>query len=109
MDLLEEMRQCKSVQACIDVALIDAYGEEEEAVAWLSCIEEMFGRFAQVSVMGRDVVLIGFDLRHGDVVAVCRDGKHKARLTLDSVDFPGLTPIEKRWLQAWKQYLRSSA
>ncbi len=109
MDLLDEMRQCKSVQACIDLALTDAYGEEEEAVAWLSCIEEMFGRFEQVSVMGRDVVLVGFDLRHSDVVAVCRDGKHKARITLDCVDFPGLTPIEKRWLQAWTQYSRSSA
>ena len=27
-DLLDEMRQCKSVQACIELALTDAYGEE---------------------------------------------------------------------------------
>jgi hypothetical protein len=27
-DLLEEMWQCKSVQACIDLALTDAYGED---------------------------------------------------------------------------------
>src|SRR5260370_18593518 len=42
-DLLDEMRQCKSVKACIDLALTDAYGEDEQAVAWLTCIEEMSG------------------------------------------------------------------
>jgi len=26
-DLLEEMRGCKTVRACIDLALTDAYGE----------------------------------------------------------------------------------
>ena len=103
-DLLDEMRQCKSVQACIDLALTDAYGEAEWAVAWLTCIEEMFGRFKQVRVMGREVDLISFDLRNHNVVAVCREGKSKARVTLDSIEFPGLTPIEKRWLQAWQRF-----
>src|SRR4029453_6939132 len=33
---------------CIDLALADSYGEEEEAVAWLTCIEALFGRHKQV-------------------------------------------------------------
>lgn len=103
-DLLEEMRQCKSVRACIDLALTDAYGEDEQAGAWLTCIEEMLGRFKQVKVMGTDVALVGFDLSDHTVVAVCRQGKHKARVTLDSVEFPDLTPVEQRWLKAWKQF-----
>ena len=52
-DLLDEMRQCKSVRACIGLALTDAYGEEEEAVAWLTCVETMFGRFRQVNCWTR--------------------------------------------------------
>ena len=43
--LLEEMQQCKSVKACVELALTDAYGEYEQSAAWLACIEEMFGRF----------------------------------------------------------------
>lgn len=104
VDLLDEMRQCKSVQACIDLALTDAYGEDEEATAWLTCIEEMFSRFKQVQLMGNDVVLVDFDLRDHDVIAVCRQGKQRARVTLDSIEFPGLTPVEKIWLKAWKRY-----
>lgn len=103
-DLLDEMRQCKSVQACIDLALTDAYGEDEQAVAWLTCIEEMFSRFKQVKLMGNDAALIGFDLSNHAVVAVCRQGKRQARVTLDSVEFPKLTAVEARWLQAWKKF-----
>ena len=103
-DLLEEMCQCRSVQACIDLALTDAYGEDEQAVAWLTCIEEMFSRFKQVKVMGSDVALVGFDLSDHAVLAVCRQGKRKVRVTLDSVEFPELTPDKQRWLKAWKQF-----
>lgn len=103
-DLLDEMLQCKSVQACIDLALTDAYGEEEQAVAWLTCVEEMFGRHKQVRLMGNDVTLVGFDLRNNDVVAVCKQGKRRARVTLDSIEFPELTPAEQLWLRAWKRF-----
>ena len=103
-DLLEEMRQCKSVQACIDLALTDAYGEEERAVAWLTCIEEMFGRFKQVRLVANEVALLGFDLRNHDVVAVCKQGTRKARVILDSIEFPELTTVEQLWLRAWKRF-----
>ena len=92
------------MQACIELALTDAYGEEEEAVAWLTCIEALFSRFKQVSVMGSDVPLIGFDIINQTVVAVCRHGKHKARVTLDSVEFPEMNAVEARWLKAWKRF-----
>jgi hypothetical protein len=107
-DLLDEMRRCKSVQACIDLVLTDAYGEDEQAVAWLTCIETMFGRFKRVWLMGEDVALVGFDLQNHSVVAVCRQRGRKARVTLDSIEFPDLAPIEVRWLQAWKRYSSSA-
>jgi hypothetical protein len=103
-DLLDEMRQCKSVRACIDLALTDAYGEDEQAVAWLTCFEELFGRFKQVKLLGENVALVGFDLNHYVVIAVCRKGKQKVRVTLDSIEFPDLTPVEQLWLRAWKKY-----
>jgi hypothetical protein len=103
-DLLDEMRRCRSVQACIDLALTDAYDEGEQATAWLTCIEEMFGRFKQVRLLGEEVALIGFDLNRHAVVAVCRKGKGKVRATLDSIEFPKLTPVERLWLRAWERF-----
>jgi hypothetical protein len=103
-DLLDDMQQCKSVRACIDLALTDAYGEGEEAVAWLTCIETMFERFKQVRLLDANVSLLGFDLERHAVIAVCRKGTRKVRATLDSIEFPGLTPIERLWLRAWDKY-----
>jgi hypothetical protein len=103
-DLLDEMRQCQSVRACIDLALTDAYGEEEQAVAWLTCIEAMFGRYKQIRLMGNDAVLFGFDLRNHEVVAVCGQGKRRARVTLDSIEFPELATVEQLWLKAWQRF-----
>jgi hypothetical protein len=103
--LLDEMRRYRSVKACIDLALTDAYGEYEQACAWLACIEEMFRRFDRVTVLGEAVTLEGFELANdAAVVAVCRKGKRKARMALESVEFPDLLPIEARWLEAWKQF-----
>jgi hypothetical protein len=104
-DLLDEMRRCKSVKACIELALTDAYGEYEQACAWLTCFETMFGGFDRVIVMGEAVALEGFDVA-GDatIVAICRKGKQKARIALESVEFPNLSRVEARWLEAWKQF-----
>ncbi len=105
MDSLpDEMRQCKSVEACIELALTDASGPEEQASAWLTCIEEMFGRFDNVAVLGEVVTLAGFDLSNGSLVAICRKGKRKARVALESVEFADLSPVEAQWLKAWERF-----
>lgn len=109
-DLLDEMRRCKSVGACIELALTDAYGEDEQAVAWLTCIETMFGHSDRVVVLGQEVDLMGFELaRDTAVVAVCRRGRRKVRITLESVQLPGLSPVEARWLKAWTQFAAHAA
>jgi hypothetical protein len=108
--LLDEMQQCRTVKACIELALTDAYGESEQATAWLTCIDEMFGRFNRVKLLGEEVTLHGFDLANErSVVAICGKGKQRARVALESVEFPNPTAIETRWLKAWAQFSRAFA
>ena len=108
--LLQEMQQCKSVKVCIELALSDAYGEYEQTAAWLACIDEMFGRFDRIRLLGEEVARQGFDLENElAVVAICKKGKQLARVSLDSVEFPEITPVEARWLTAWKQFSRRLA
>lgn len=109
-DLFDDMRRCRSVRACIELALTDAYGEQEQAVAWLTCIETMFGRFDRVVVLGDEVDLMGFELESdAAIVAVCRRGRRKVRVTLGSVQFAGLSSVEARWLRAWNEFARNAA
>ncbi len=43
---------------------MDAYGEYEQVSAWLACIEEMFGGFHRVNLLGAEVAFQGFDLEN---------------------------------------------
>ena len=75
----------------------------------VACLEELFGQADQVKVLGENVILEGFDLADGKtVVAICRQGKRRARVTLDSLEFPALTPGQARWLKAWQQFSNRS-
>jgi len=103
--LLSEMKRCKTVENCFEVATVDARDEDEQAGGWLTCIQEMFDHFEHVSVLGQEVDLEGFDLANERaVVAICRKGKKKTRIALESVEFSKLSAPESLWLKAWKKW-----
>ena len=103
--LLDEMKQCKSIKECHEIATIDAYGDYEQASSWLTCIEEMFGKFDRVKVLEQEVVLEKFDLvNESSIVAICKKGKQRAKIALESIEFPKLTKVQVLWLNAWKKW-----
>ena len=102
--LIEEMQKCRSIEQCHEVATVDAYGDEEQASGWLTCLQEMFDKFERVKILGEEVKLKGFDLSKNSVMAICVKGKTKAKVSLDSIEFPKLTKTETLWLSAWKKW-----
>ena len=100
VDFISEMKQCKTVEECHGCATMDANGGDEAAAGWLTCIEEMFRKFENVTVLGKEVMLEGFDLKGLQVVAKCRSGRKLAFVSLESVEFPKLNKSEKLWLDA---------
>jgi len=104
MELISEMKKCKTVADCHDCATIDANGEDEAAAGWLTCIEEMFGKFKHVKVLGNEVTLEGFDLKGLQVMAKCRNARKFAFVSLESVEFPKLSKNEKLWLDSLKKW-----
>ncbi len=45
MEFISDMEQCKTMVDCREIAMMDANGEDEAAIGWLTCIEEMFSKF----------------------------------------------------------------
>jgi len=99
MDLLK----VKTVKQCIDLATVDAYGDDEVATAWETCLDEVFSG-VNAKLAGQDVNLEGFDSLSGMVLARCRIGKRKIRVTLDSLDFLDLTAPQRIWLKAFLRW-----
>jgi len=104
VDLISEMKKCKTIEACHECAMVDAYGDEEAAAGWLTCIDEVFRKFENVIVLGNEVVLEGFDLKGYQIVAKCRSGRKLAFVSLESVEFLKLNKSEKLWLDALKKW-----
>jgi hypothetical protein len=107
VELISEMKRCKTIRDCHEIATMDANGEDEAAAGWLACIEEMFGKFEHVKVLGNEVILEGFDLKGHQVVAKCRNGRKLAFVSLESVEFPKLSKCEKLWLDSLKNWNES--
>ncbi len=104
MELISEMKKCKTVADCHEIATMDANGEYEAAAGWMTCIQEMFGKFKQVKVLGNEVILEGFELKGLQVMAKCRNGRKLAFVSLQSVEFPKLSTNEKLWLNSLKKW-----
>lgn len=104
MELISEMKKCKTVADCHEVATMDAYDEDEAAAGWLTCIEEMFSKFKHVKILGNEVILDGFDLKGRQVMAKCRNGRKLAFVSLESIEFPKLSKNEKLWLDSLKKF-----
>jgi hypothetical protein len=102
MKLISEMKKCKTVADCHEIAAMDANGEDEVAAGWMICIEEMFGKFKHVKILGNEVMLEGFDLKGFQVMAKCRNKRKLAFVSLESVEFPKLSASEKLWLDSLK-------
>ena len=78
MDFQSELLKVKKESDCEELATVDAYGDEEVATGWQTCLEEVFEGIGKVKVLGQEVQFTGFDIeRDHAVVAVCKSGKKR--------------------------------
>jgi len=102
MDFESDLLRVKKESDCEELATVDAYGDDEVATGWMTCLEEVLSGIDSVKVLGQDVRLTGFDIeRENAVVAICRNGKKIARISLSSIEWPKLNKAQQLWLRAW--------
>lgn len=94
----------ETIDECVESATVDAYSDDEAANGWLTCIEEIFEGVDKVMLGDELVQLEGFDLSGLSVVARCRKGKKRIRVTLDSIEFINSIKVQKLWLAAWNKW-----
>ncbi len=105
MNFQNDLLKVKKESDCEELVIIDAYGDEEVATGWLTCLEEVFEDVGKVKVLGHEAQLTGFDIeRDHVVVAVCKSGKKTARVSLSSIEWPKLTKPQQLWLKAWTNF-----
>jgi len=95
------------LDALIEEAVVDAYGDEEQAVGFFTMLEEHLALPFTVSILGVEAVVEKVDMtRDGRIVAVCRREGVKLRIEILDLPLPKPTPVGAEWIAAYSYWRR---
>lgn len=95
----------RHLDALIEEAIIDAYGESEQRVGFLTMLEEHLAVPFETEVLGVTVRVEKVDLNAADqIVAVCRRGRQRQRLPLLDLPLPSPPPAGWEWIEAYRRW-----
>jgi hypothetical protein len=89
----------------IEEAVVDAYTEEEQAVGFLTMIEEHLALPFTVKILGVDADVEKIDMTlDGQIVAICRRGKTRQKVLILDLPLPAPAPVGAEWIAAYRQW-----
>ena len=95
------------LEALIEEAVVDAYGDEEQIGGFLTMMEEHLALPFSINILGVDAVVEKVDMtRDGRIVAVCRRGKTRQRIEILDLPLPKPTPAGAEWIAAYSHWRR---
>ena len=86
-------------------ALVDAYGESEQVTGFYTMMENDLRLPFDTEIFGMTVTVEGIDITEEDqLVAVCRKGKTKQRISLSELPLPAPPPEGAEWIVAYRYW-----
>ena len=93
----------------IEQAIVDAYGEEEQAGGFFTMIEEHLALPFSVKVLGVDADAEKVDMTpDGQIVAICRRGKTRQKIPILDLPLPAPAPSGAEWIVAYRHWRRGT-
>jgi hypothetical protein len=93
------------LEALIEEAVVDAYGEDEQTGGFSAMIEEHLTLPFIVSILGAETVVEKVDMmRDGRIVAVCRREGVKQRIEILDLPLPKPAPAGAEWIAAYSYW-----
>jgi hypothetical protein len=93
----------------IEQAIVDAYGEEEQAGGFFTMIEEHLALPFAVKVLGVDAKVEKVDMTlDGQIVALCRRGKTRQKIPILDLPLPTPAPAGVEWIVAYRHWSRGT-
>ena len=91
----------------IEEAIVDAYGESEQRVGFLTMIEDNLTLPFVTRVLGVDVTVERIDLTSsGEIVAICRRGRTRQAIPILELPLPIPAPQGAEWIEAYRRWAR---
>ena len=91
----------------IEEATVDAYGDAEQLVGFVTMLEEHLAVPFQTRVLGADVTVTRIDQSNdGHIVAVCHRGRSRQRVPILDLPLPDPPPKGVEWSGAYRRWAR---
>jgi len=95
------------LEALVEEAVVDAYGDEEQTGGFFAMIEEHLALPFSVSILGVEAVVEKVDMtRDGRIVAVCKRNGVKQRIEILDLPLPKPIPAGAEWIAAYSHWRR---
>ena len=95
------------LEALIEESVVDAYGEDEEKVGFLTMVQEHLALPFPTNILGVEAVVEKVDMtRDGRIVAVCRRDGVKQRIEILDLPLPRPAPAGAEWIAAYSYWRR---
>jgi Calcium binding len=93
------------LETLVEEATVDAYGDEEQKVGFLTMLQDHLALPFSVSILGVDAVVEKVDMtRDGRIVAICR--REGIRQRVEILDLPLPKPAGSEWIAAYSYWSR---
>jgi hypothetical protein len=90
----------------IEEAIVDAYGESEQAVGLYTMIEKHLALPLETMVLGVPVTVVRVDLtRRDEIVAVCRRAGVRQTVPILDLPLPSRRPAGAEWIDACRRWV----
>ena len=97
----------RRLDALIEEATVDAYGESEQATAFLTVLEEYLALPCGATVLGEAVIVEKIDLSGADeLIAVCRRRGKRQKVRLLDLELAVPRPKGAEWVAAYHRWAR---
>ena len=94
----------------IEEATMDAYDESEQKVGFCTMLEEHLVVPFATKVLGVDVVVERVDPSDdGGIMAVCRRGRARQRISILDLPLPNPPPDGAEWIDAYRRWANGSS
>lgn len=99
-----DVSDVKKISECVEIAIMDAHDEEEQAEGWCQCLSDALSEIDDVEILGDIAQYQGVVLRGNQVLAKIRRNKKSARVSLDSLTFLHAPRHVGVWVKAYNKY-----
>ena len=98
----------RRLDALVEEAIVDAYGESEQRVGLLSMIQTNLTCPFTTTILGAEARVERVDLNDADeIVAVCRRGRGRQTIPILDLPLPSPRPVGWEWIEAYRHWARS--